>query len=236
MASGKKKVIIICLVSIAVICGIVYSVVKYNQKHRDVLKDAQVVVTIDDDNAVMTELEQIDAAEDQRLKEERGFGVVSNGFDMSGTDNTTTDSATSTESDEISDTEPQEDNSDTSTDSTETVAEEPEIEYTFSYDTITQDNYVNFIEQLCSIDFEQGNVDTSVIPMDSEVRTFIESQGCVDRIALDNGFITMDNGFNDEKNSFFVILHTPNQGTNYIMVEGVIHDGILADITVTEME
>ena len=117
-----------------------------------------------------------------------------------------------------------------------TDTEQENIEYTFSYDSINQDNYVNFVEQLCSIDFTQNNVDISNIPVDTELLQYLQEVGCVSQLCLDYGFITTDSGFNDETNTFYLVLHTPNQDKNYILVEGVINNGYLIELFTTKME
>lgn len=224
MVSGKKKYILIIGISLLVIFCAYVSIKAYRKKHHDVLKDAQVVVTIDDDvsNVVEMNPNDEDTEEELQWKEEVGFSYGADYVPVSEEDfGKVTEQATDSESTE-----------ETTEETTEEETEQQTVN--FAYTEIDRNNYVNFMEQLCSINF--ANFDITTLPLDMTVQTLLQDQGCVSEVLLTNGFINMDNGYNDENDSFYVVFHSPNQGMNYVLIEGYIQDGQLIDLRITDME
>ena len=200
-----------------------------SKKKTDTFKATNVEVSVDLDEGVSADLTDTEVTLDD---------VEQAAYEQNG--HTTSDVAYIPNEDTVVETESKVDISDetpvTETDenpeeevSPEPADNEPE-EYQFGYTYIDSNNYVNFIEQLCCVDFVNQNVDTSKIPLSEELRKQLEEQGCVNKDALKYSFIVTDNGYNDEADDFYVVLHVPNETKDFIAIEGVVEDDVLVSL------
>ena len=63
----------------------------------------------------------------------------------------------------------------------------------------------------------------------------LETQGHVQGDALKYSFITTDQGFNDDNNTFYMIIHIPNETKDFVLIEGSIENNMLASLRVQKM-
>ena len=218
MKNNNLKYIILGVFAVLLVISLTFTIVKKVHKNKNVLKDTNVTVTIDmSEEPKITEETQADIDIARQAEEDAGFSIASSKYNP---DETTTSSTTEevTEGDA----------------STEAESTEPNEVLTFSYNEITANNYVNFIEQLCCVTSETIDVDT--LPVSDDIKAQIKDKGCLNQNAVTYSFITTDNGFNDEDNSFYVNIHIPNDTKDYVMVEGTIVDNVLDTVNLTVME
>jgi hypothetical protein len=216
MKKGNTQTILIIVIVVLLLCSIGFTVYKHIQRNKNVLKNTNVTVTVNMEDEENGEEENLDDSElaaktETDVADEEVYDVNS-AFDVTGTDTTENviDNSSEATTDETSELE----------------------ELYFGYDSIDSSNYVNFIEQLCSVDFN-GSVDTSVIPISDTLREKLESQGCVNQDALTHSFVTNDKGFNDSDNTFFVIIHIPNG--DFVLIQGAIEDNVLVTLNTEVM-
>lgn len=230
MKTDKKKYIIICGVLLLVVVSL-FITIKRKRKQSDLFKDTNVEVSITTDDVTDT-----DENEKIVLDEVEMEAYIQSGHTTSDapapeyiepvpSDNVDTEINEVSLSERGTEDETQSDN----------TLDTTNREYVFSYNSITKDNYVNFMEQLCCVDFFEQNVDTSTIPLGDEALEMLETQGHVQGDALKYSFITTDQGFNDDNNTFYMIIHIPNETKDFVLIEGSIENNMLASLRVQKM-
>ena len=235
MKEGNKNYIIIGAVVVLLIVSVIFTL-RSRHKNRDVLKDAEVEVQITDTNPTETNKEYdrpLDVIEQEAyIANEHSTSNVAYVDDGRIVPDDELLEKVPDDNQETDNTEPTSDND---TQQEEPVTTDDGQQYVFSYSSIDNTNYVNFTEQLCSVNFTNPNVDIFNIPLGDNLREQLNARGCVNKDALTYSFITTDNGFNDSNNSFYLIIHIPNESKDYVLLEGVIADGVLDRLDVTVM-